>query len=152
MKKCILLLPLLLVSFFGISQDNDAYKKFVNTTLITINQAQKQMSASGKTDQNGLLAKAALLQANAIKLYKASNKTRAVCSSALARQYAAEIIKNIRTNVNALYLIHDDEKVLINNCATENDLYNESKSNFPQNSALDKDYIKIEDLNNITNF
>jgi len=149
MKLC----KLLLVAFFfyssvGFTQDDDVYKKFLKFTSVTIHKAQKEMIRAKKDEIGGLLAKAVILQNNAIVLYKANNSTRAVCASATARKYAAEIIKKLNKKESELYSIKDDEKVLINNCTSDSELFNESK-NFADNpSELDKDYIKT--LNKLT--
>ena len=146
------LLLCVFVFFFGIcyttAQEDDAYKKFLKTTSVAIHKAQKEMMAAKKTDVNGLLAKAVILQSNALRLYKEQKISEGVCNSNLSRKYATEIIKNISGNVAAYYLIHDDEKTLIGNCGDETELYNLSKKNMKNLSESDKDYMNMKALNN----
>lgn len=130
------------------AQGDDAYKKFIKTTSVAIHKAQKQMISAKKTDANGLLARAVILQSNAMKLYKEKNNSSAVCNSALARKYAAEIIKNNIGSVDNYYLIHDDEKALIKNCADDVELYQTSKNSMKHLSELDKEYMDVKSLNN----
>ena len=148
MKKSLLLLSLLFAGFLGIAQQDDAYKVFLKYSSVAIHKAQKQMIASQKTDGGGLLAKAVILQNKAMALYAAKNNTRAVCVSAVARRYAAELIKNIDGKVGDFYLVHADEKTLLSNCASDADLYSESKQILSNPSELDKDYISS--FNNLT--
>ncbi|MEO8760427.1 MAG: hypothetical protein ABI448_06020 [Bacteroidia bacterium] len=148
MKKYLLLSSLILIGFLGIAQDNDAYKSFIRTTGVVIHKAQKEMLRSQKNDVGGLLAKTVILQNNAIALYKTKNNERAICASAVARKYAAEVIKTISNDTSSFYLIHDNEKNLLSNCVSDDVLYIESKQK--ANSASEKDADYITSLNNLT--
>ncbi len=94
-----------------------------------------------KTDGGGMLAKAIILQNNALALYKSNNMDKAICASAVARKYAADLVKSIKGTINEAYLINKDEKALITNCATDDILYIESKTFANNPSEADKDYI-----------
>lgn len=147
------LLNLFLLSAFfigsvGFAQEDDVYKKFIKHSSIAIHKAQKGMIRAKKDEIGGLLAKAVILQNNALALYKANNNTHAVCASAVARKYAIEIIKNLNSKESEAYLIKEDEKYLINHCASDNELFNESKNYANNPSELDKDYITT--LNNLS--
>ena len=135
------LLSTFFISLVGIAQDDDVYKKFIKRSSIAIHKAQKGMLQVNKDEIGGLLAKAVILQNNALALYKANNNTLAVCASAVARKYAVEIIKKLNSKESEAYLIKEDEKNILNHCASDDELFNESK-NFANNpSELDKDYV-----------
>jgi hypothetical protein len=141
-----ILLVFLSFSFLCVAQNDDAYKVFLKHSSVAVHKAQKEMIKSKKTDEGGLLAKAVIMQNNAIKLYKL-NSSKAACVSAVARKYAANIIKDINGTVDAFYLISDDDKLLLTNCSDDATLYNESKLAAGGPSELDKDYIGS--LNNL---
>jgi hypothetical protein len=147
MKKS-LLFCLLLSGFFVAAQEDDAYKKFIKSSSVAIHKAQKQMIRYQNTDAGGLLAKAVILQNNALLLYKVNDNPRAVCASATARKYAAELIKKLDGKVSDFYLIHEDEKTLLTHCANDNELFSESKRTADNPSELDKDYLNS--FNNLT--
>lgn len=143
----------LLLCLFGVcrmvAQEDDAYKKFLKTTSVAIHKAQKEMMVAKTTDIKGLLAKAVILQSNALRLYtKEKNLSLAVCSSNIARKYADEIIKSIKGDVAAFYMVHDDEKTLIGNCGDEGELYQSSKKSMKNLSGSDTDYMGVTSLNN----
>jgi hypothetical protein len=135
-------------TFCVTAQEDDVYKKFLKTTTVAIHKAQKEMMVAKKTDMNGLLAKAVILQSNALRLYKEKKNGEAVCNSNLARKYAGEIIKGISGNVGTYYLIHDDEKTLVGSCGDETELYNSSKKSMKNLSETDMDYMGGKSLNN----
>ena len=130
------------------AQEDDVYKKFLKTTSVAIHKAQKEMMVAKKADANGLLAKAVILQSNALRLYKEKKTSEGVCNSNLARKYAAEIIKSIKGNVEAFYMIHDDEKTLVSACGDEAELYSKSKSSMKNLSESDTYYMGGNSLNN----
>jgi hypothetical protein len=130
------------------AQEDDVYKKFLKTTSVAIHKAQKEMMVGKKADMNGLLAKAVILQSNALRLYKERKTTEGVCNSNLARKYASEIIKSIKGNVEAFYMIHEDEKTLVSVCGDETELYNSSKKSMKNLSEADADYMGGKSLNN----
>ena len=136
-----ILLFFLAVSFFSVAQQDDAYKMFLKGSSVAIHKAQKEMIRTNKTDEGGLLAKSVILQNYALKLYKSNNSSKAVCVGAIAKKYAASIIKDLNKIEEAAYLITDSEKKMIENCANDIELYNESKSGANNPSELDKDYI-----------
>jgi hypothetical protein len=115
---------------------------------VAIHKAQKEMMVAKKADANGLLAKAVILQSNALRLYKEKKTSEGVCNSNLARKYAAEIIKSIKGNVEAFYMIHDDEKTLVSACGDETELYNSSKKSMKNLSESDTYYMGGNSLNN----
>jgi|SRR6185437_9856580 len=131
---------LIFFSSVTFAQQDDAYKAFLKCSSVAIHKAQKEMLSHKTDDVGGLLAKSIILQNNALKLYKL-NSSRAICTSALARNYAASVIKKMNGKSDAFYLIHDDEKMLLNNCPNDVELYNESKQAANDPSELDKDYI-----------
>ncbi len=136
----------LFVSFISFAQ-NDAYKALLKHTSIVIHAAQKHMIAAGKTDVGGLLAKSVLLQSHAVKIYRQKNEKNSACSSAKARELAAEIIKKIGGKENAYYLVSDEEKKLLGNCSGEAELLKEGKKNLKTLSENDKDYADPKSLN-----
>jgi len=132
---------LLFFSSIAVAQQDDSHKLFLKGSSVAIHKAQKEMLRTNKTDEGGLLAKAVILQNYALKLYKSNNSSKAVCAGAIAKKYAAAIIKDIDKIEEALYLISDSEKMLLTNCATDVELYNDSKGAANNPSELDKDYI-----------
>src|ERR1035437_7926470 len=93
-KKILYSVVLILFVFKLYSQD-DVYKSCIKRTDIVVYKAQKQMLATHSKEAHGKLAKAVLLQSNAIKSYQDQNKTMSVCYSLLARQYDLDIIQSL---------------------------------------------------------
>ncbi len=136
----------LFASLVTLAQD-DAYKAFLKHTSVVIHKAQKQMIALGKTDAGGILAKAVLLQCNALKMYGKKNEPGSVCSSAKARELAAKIIINMAGKESDYYHVSAEEKKLLTNCLSDAELLKEGKKNNRELSENDKDYTDPKSLN-----
>jgi hypothetical protein len=141
--KKILFSAILFLFIFNAYSQEDAYKNCIKRTTIAVYKAQKQMLAGQSTEVKGKLAKAILLQSNAIKYYGDQNKSLSVCYSLLARQYAIEIIQLLSADnkVDAFYQITKEEKDLAANCLGDEQLYKQGKSNFANYSESDKDFL-----------
>ena len=134
---------LVTVLFIGVvcEAQEDPYQLCIKSTSLAVHKAQKEMIHAKKTDVNGLLARAVILQNHAISLFQSKNNSRAVCISVLARQYAIKIIALLNSKEKNAYNVSDNENMLLGHCADELTLYSESKAfaNYP--SELDESYM-----------
>jgi hypothetical protein len=137
----------ILVSF-SLSAQDDVYKAMLKRTSVAIHKAQKTMIASKTTDVGGKLAKAVLLQSHAVKLYEQKKQGEAASNSALARELASGIIKELSGKTDAFFVITDEEKKLITESKSENELLKEGKNSLKEFAGKsDKDYSTPSSLN-----
>jgi hypothetical protein len=145
-KHLIIMLAFLGGTLMGQTQE-DAYKTLLKRTSVVVHKAQKQMLATGKTDMNGQLAKAVLLQTHAVKLYGEKSETAAACASSAAREIAAGIILNTGIKDNPYYHLSSEENVLLKNCESDPQLLLKAKSKLPGMALKDSDYTNPQSLN-----
>jgi hypothetical protein len=134
---------------FSLSAQDDACKAMLKRTSVAIHKAQKTMIASKTTDVGGKLAKAVLLQSHAVKLYEQKKQGEAASNSALARELASGIIKDLSGKTDAFFAITDEEKKLITETKSETELLKEGKNSLKEFAGKsDKDYSSPASLNN----
>jgi hypothetical protein len=124
----------------------DANKAFLKHTSVVVHKAQKQMIASGNMNAGGDLAKAVLLQSYAVKLF-GKNNNASLCFSSTARELASKVIKGTGAADNAYYSVSEEEKKLLRDCSSKENLLMEAKKNMPAMSMNDSDYKEPKSLN-----
>lgn len=140
-------LVLSLIYIFTSFTPTDPYKDLLKKSAVCIHMAQKQMIANQKLSVNGKLAKAVLLQSEAVNTYHQKQEAKAACYSLAARSFASQILKELSGKENNYTNASAEEEKLAGKCGTEEALLSEAAKTAKNGLEKDENYSSPQSLN-----